>query len=95
MLLAHIPIWFTASAKNPWSASVRSRADSAWPRACARPAAVLVATAKVSSDALAASSAPLAICSIARRNSSAADAASVMPPAISSAAAAIRSSIFC
>ena len=57
--------------------------------------AVVVATARVSCEALAASSAPLAICSMARRNSSAADAASVIPLASSSVAAAMRSSIFC
>jgi len=56
---------------------------------------VLVATARVSCAALAASSAPLAICSIERRSSSAADAASVIPAESSSVAAAIRSSIFC
>ena len=56
---------------------------------------MLVATARVSWAALAASSAPLAICSIERRSSSAAEAASVSPAASSSVAAAIRSSIFC
>ena len=56
---------------------------------------MVVATARACCEALAASSAPLAICSIARRNSSAAEAASVIPLASSSLAAATRSSIFC
>ena len=50
--------------------------------------------ASVSCEALAASSALLAIWSIARRNSSAAEAASLIPLASSSVAAAMRSSIF-
>ena len=87
MLLAHAPIWFEVSASRRCSS----------PSAGARPPdralderhCRTVATASVSCDALAASSAPLAICSIARRSSSAADAASLMPLASSSLAAAI------
>ena len=76
-------------------ASVRRRAPSDRSRAWTSVAAVEAATPSVSCAALAASSAPLAICSIERRSCSAADAASVIPAESSSVAAAIRSSIFC
>ena len=95
ILPAQVPIWLDVSSKSDSTASVRRRAPSARSRACTSVAAVLVATARVSCAALAASSAPLAICSIERRSSSAADAASVIPAESSSVAAAIRSSIFC
>ena len=95
MLFAHVPIWFDVSASWPCNVSVRRRADSARSRAWASVAAVVVATARVCCEALAASSAPLAICSMARRSSSAADADWVIPLASSSVAAAMRSSIFC
>src|SRR4051794_2577330 len=95
MLFAHAPIWLDVSASWPCKFSVRRRADSARARAWASVAAVVVATARVCCEALAASSAPLAICSMARRSSSAADADWVIPLASSSVAAAMRSSIFC
>ena len=84
---------------SPQVGLARSRSadgpTSARSRAWASVAAVVVATATVCCAALAASSAPLAICSMARRSSSAADADWVIPLASSSVAAAIRSSIFC
>jgi hypothetical protein len=94
MFPAHALIWLAVSPSRSCSDSVRRRAVSAWSRARPSALVVLVATESVSCEALAASSALLAIWSIARRSSSAAEAASPIPLASSSVAAAMRSSIF-
>ena len=73
MLPAQTAICVEASANTPCSRSVRRRVASARSRAWISAAAALPATASVWWEALAASSAPLAICSMARRNCSAAE----------------------